>query len=227
MKPQMASRLRRSLHRMPTRGRSTVATAVADYDAIVTDQLSARCAEETPESTIFLDLETTGLDAHRCLTSLIGILYRQGDQFRLQQWYSGDCIDEARQLHRLLRLLRRFERVVTYNGDRFDLPFLETRWKWHRLESIHRLTSEDLLPEVRGKYRREWPNCRLPTAEERLLGIPRSEQDVPGSEAPRRFQDVVEGAPASVIEPIFLHNRRDLLSLVALRKVLMPATICS
>ena len=32
-----------------------------------------------------------------------------------------------------------------------------------------------------------------------------------------RFQDLREGAPFAVIEPIYLHNRRDLISLVGLR----------
>ncbi|MGB1398313.1 MAG: ribonuclease H-like domain-containing protein, partial [Planctomycetota bacterium] len=91
------------------------------------------------------------------------------------------------------------------------------RWKWHQLDSECPLISRDLLPLVRKKYRRTWPDCRLVTAEERLLGLPRCEADVPGSEAPLRFQDLREGAPFEVIEPIYLHNRRDLISLVGLR----------
>ncbi|HIO66243.1 MAG: hypothetical protein DSY81_07990 [Bacillota bacterium] len=198
----------------------------ADYDATVDHRVSSEWIEQTPHDVIFLDLETTGLRADRSLASMIGILHRDQDSLRLQQWYSGDVQTERRQLERLLRLLGRFDRVVTYNGNGFDLPFLRTRWGWHRLSGIAgAIESEDLLVEVRKRYRKQWPDCRLTTAEERLLATPRQGDDVPGSEAPLRFQDLREGAPVSVIEPVFEHNRRDLISLVALRIALQGVTI--
>ncbi|MEE2856261.1 MAG: ribonuclease H-like domain-containing protein [Planctomycetota bacterium] len=201
-------------------------TIPEDFDAIVDHRVDSDIIEQTPHDALFLDLETTGLRADRSLASMIGFLHREQDSLRLQQWYSGDVRMERRQLERLHRLLERFDRVVTYNGNGFDLPFLRTRWRWHRLSGITgALESEDLLVEVRKRYRKQWPDCRLTTAEERLLATPRQGDDVPGSEAPLRFQDLREGAPVSVIEPVFEHNRRDLISLVALRIALQGVTI--
>jgi len=226
LKGDRLHRLRRSLRKSAPPKGARPATMVPDYDAIVDGQVGRQWIDQTPDDVIFLDLETTGLRADRSLTSLIGILYRQQDSLRLEQWYSGDVAGERRQLQRLQRLLERFDRVVTYNGNGFDLPFLRCRWRWHQLAGISDgCESLDLLVDVRRRYRKEWPNCRLTTAEERLLGIPRCSDDVPGSEAPLRFQDMRQGAPLSVIEPVLLHNRRDLISLVGLRIELLKVTI--
>ncbi|MDE0960704.1 MAG: ribonuclease H-like domain-containing protein [Planctomycetota bacterium] len=226
MKGDQLSRLRRSLRKNAPQEGSRLPTRVPDYDAIVDHQVDPQWIEQTSEDVIFLDLETTGLRPERSLTSLIGILYRQQDSLRLEQWYSGDVADERRQLERLQRFLGRFDRVVTYNGNRFDLPFLRSRCHWHRLGGISAAcVSSDLLVDVRRRYRKEWPNCRQTTAEQRLLGLPRCTTDVPGSEAPKRFQDLRGGAPLSVIEPVLLHNRRDLISLVGLRIELLKVTI--
>ncbi len=226
MRGDFQSRLRRSLRRRDSARASIDPTEVEDFDQRVADEIDAELLEETPEDAIFLDLETTGLRADRSLTSLIGILYRENDSMRLEQWYSGDVVAERRQLQRLQQYLGRFRTIVSYNGNGFDVPFLRTRWRWHRIaDPTVSMESLDLLVPVRKKYRGRWSDCRLATVERELLGLPRCAQDLPGSEAPLRFQDLREGGPVSLIEPVLLHNRRDLMSLVALRKVLLGVTI--
>ena len=101
MRGDFQSRLRRSLRRRDSARASIDPTEVEDFDQRVADEIDAELLEETPEDAIFLDLETTGLRADRSLTSLIGILYRENDSMRLEQWYSGDVVAERRQLQRL------------------------------------------------------------------------------------------------------------------------------
>ncbi len=169
-----------------------------------------------PEDSIFLDLETTGLGGNS-LVALAGTLRREGDRFRLRQLVAFGAADERSVLESLLGEIAHSERVITYNGRSFDLPFLARRLRWHRLPALScALRHRDLLLEVRRRYRREWPDCSLGTAEQRLLSVRRPAADVPGSEVPRRFADVREGAPPALITPIILHNRFDLTSLVAL-----------
>ncbi len=223
-----AGRVRRSLKKLrasPLLG-SSEPTIPDDVEEDLEGVISNEVLDSTPQDVLFLDLETTGLRADRSLAAMIGFLYRRGSALHLSQWYSGDAPGERRQLQRLHERFDEFREVVTYNGDRFDLPFLRQRSLWHRLPAETSLSSNDLLPQIRKKYRKEWPDCRLVTAEERLLGIPRNLQDVPGSEAPLRFQDLREGAPLEVIKPVFLHNRRDLISLVGLRYRLLEGILC-
>ena len=216
---QGKQRLRRVIQKLQPKNtlQTFSPTIPEDVEVDLEGVVSPEVLNQTPEDVMFLDLETTGLRASSSLAAMIGFLYRKGTVPHLSQWYAGDAASERRQLKRLRETMAEFREIVTYNGDGFDLPFLCQRWKWHRLDSECPLISRDLLPLIRKKYRRSWPDCRLVTAEERLLGLPRCEADVPGSEAPMRFQDLREGAPFAVIEPIYLHNRRDLISLVGLR----------
>ena len=74
--------------------------------------------------------------------------------------------------------------LVSYNGKGFDVPVLQARTRLHG----HRYDWSgpdhmDLLYTVRRAYRRHWPDCRLQTAERRLLAIRRVD-DLPGAEAP-------------------------------------------
>lgn len=211
--------------RTPTTQRTP--TVPDDVEEDLKDVVCQEVLDDTPEDVLFLDLETTGLRADRSLAAMIGFLYRKGAVLHLSQWYAGNTARERFQLERLRETMRHFREIVTYNGDGFDIPFLQKRWQWHRLATDCPLESNDLLPQIRRRYRSEWPNCRLVTAEERLLGLPRSEDDVPGSEAPLRFQDLREGAPLKVIEPIYLHNRQDLISLTGLRSTLRKKILCS
>ena len=223
-----ACRIRRALKKQAERTgrRQLTPTIPIDVEEDIVGEVSDDVLQATPEDVLFLDLETTGLRAERSLAAMIGFLYRRGDVLHLSQWYSGDAPSEGMQLRRLIDIQAQFREIVTYNGDGFDLPFLRQRYRWHRFPSDCTLISNDLLPQIRKRYRREWPDCRIVTAEERLLGLPRCDDDVPGSEAPLRFQDLREGAPQSVIEPIYLHNRRDLISLVGLRFMLREGMLC-
>jgi uncharacterized protein YprB with RNaseH-like and TPR domain len=187
------------------------ATAPSDH---FSSDFPPRCPFD--ERSLFLDLETTGLTAAERI-ALAGTLRPEGGALRLRQRFAFDAADERLVLEGLLVEIQNSDVVITYNGRSFDLPFLARRLRWHRLPELPEdLRHIDLLLEVRRRHRREWPDCSLATAEERLLGKQRTGPDVPGREVPRRFADVREGAPVDLLVPVTRHNRIDLTSLVAL-----------
>ncbi len=69
----------------------------------------------TEFDTCFLDIETTGLDADRHDVTVVGIY--DGDE--------SDVFVRGRDLEKLPKALEQYGHVVTFNGARFDLPFLE------------------------------------------------------------------------------------------------------
>ncbi len=73
----------------------------------------------------------------------------------------------------------------------------------------------DLLHPVRRRWRGQWPNCRLATAERELLGVLR-EDDLPGSEAPRAWLDYLRGGNAHNLRRVAAHNAQDLRSLAGI-----------
>jgi hypothetical protein len=108
--------------------------------------------------------------------------------------------------------------MVSFNGRAFDLPLLETRYtvalrdRW-RLTRVPHL---DLLYPSRRLWSSSLADCRLSTLEQQVLGIERTEQDVPGALIPGMYLDYLRTGDASEMTRVIYHNAIDILSLVGL-----------
>nr|MBA3888750.1 ribonuclease H-like domain-containing protein [Acidobacteriota bacterium] len=109
--------------------------------------------------------------------------------------------------------------IVTYNGKTFDVPVMETRWAFHRMEMpLAGIPHFDMLHPARRLWRRSTSRseegCRLTNLERTLLDM-RRVGDVPGFEIPERFFRFLRSGDARPLEPVLEHNRLDLVSLAA------------
>jgi hypothetical protein len=122
---------------------------------------------------------------------------------------------------------------VTYNGKTFDVPVMETRWSFHRMEMpLEGVPHFDMLHPARrlwktspratasprrayGMALEEDGGCRLAHLERKLFAVERR-GDVPGLEIPSRFFRFVRYGDPDPLEPVLEHNRIDLVSLAAL-----------
>lgn len=112
---------------------------------------------------------------------------------------------------------------VTYNGRIFDLPLLEMRYMISRRERIPlgRRPQLDLLYLVRRLWRRELADCKLSTVEREVLGVERSEEDVPGALIPAMYQRFLQTGQTEDMLRVLYHNEIDILSLVVLAAALI------
>lgn len=167
----------------------------------------------------FLDLETTGLAGGAgTLGFLVGLGAFVDGRFRLRQYFLRDPAEEAGMLHALQEDLERAGGFVTFNGRAFDMPLLEMRYQIG-LRRRWRLTAQpqlDLLYPSRRLWRRGLPDCRLGTLEGEVLGVERTEADVPGALIPGMYQDYLRTGDASELGRVIYHNAQDILSLVGL-----------
>ena len=167
----------------------------------------------------FLDTETTGLvGGAGTLVFLVGVGRFIEDQFVLRQYFLRDPGEEPAMLEALREDLRAASGFVTFNGRSFDLPLLEMRYVMG-LRDRWKLTSWphlDLLHPARRLWRRELPNCRLSTLERRVLGVQRTEDDVPGAEIPGLYLDYLRTGESGPLQRVVYHNEVDVLSLVGL-----------
>ena len=105
--------------------------------------------------------------------------------------------------------------IVTYNGKTFDVPVMETRWMFHRMEMpLNEVPHFDMLHPARRLWRHDEQGCRLSTLERTLFDV-RRVGDVPGLEIPSRFFGFVRSGDPRPLEPVLEHNRIDLVSLAA------------
>ncbi len=187
---------------------------------------------------LFFDLETTGLSGGAgTLAFLVGCGYFDDDGFHTRQLFLSGYEAEREVLDALTALAGRFGGLVTFNGRTFDVPLIETRYLFHRLESpFADMPHFDMLHPARKLWRRrniaqpshrerwsggrpgEGASCALGALEEAILGVERV-GDVPGFEIPSRYFHYLRTGDLAPLEPVFEHNRLDLLSLAAITAI--------
>src|SRR3972149_7844728 len=68
----------------------------------------------------YLDIETTGLSPSDCMVTVVGLYICNGDDTRVIQLVGKDITRDS-----LADALEGVNMLHTYNGSRFDLPFLQ------------------------------------------------------------------------------------------------------
>jgi len=171
----------------------------------------------TPRACVFMDTETTGLAGGTGThVFLLGMARFSGDTLELCQLFLSGFRGESAMLSAAREFLRDADSLVTFNGRSFDSPLLAARYRLAGMDDpFARLRHVDLLHPTRRTFKNCWPDCRLQTAERRLLGVARV-GDLPGSEAPRAWFDWVRHGRDEALSGVCSHNRLDLLSLAVL-----------
>lgn len=193
----------------------------------------------------FLDTETTGLGGGAGVYAfMIGVGTfepwpdpAQGapgvsTHFVVRQFFMRSPAEERAVLVALANLLDAYELTVTFNGRSFDLPLLRARYAQNRrfapLRGGVALLAEDrphldLLHPARRLWRKRLQSCRLINLETMILGLQRSEDDVPGYLIPALYTDYVRTGNAAEMRRVFYHNSEDIVSMVALAERLSRA----
>jgi uncharacterized protein YprB with RNaseH-like and TPR domain len=177
-----------------------------------------RLAEVALDRIAFIDTETTGLAGGTgTYVFLVGVGVFEEEQFTVHQFFMRDYDEEPAQFQALGRLLGGLEAVVSFNGKSFDLPLLETRFVMVR-QPPH-LTGAphlDLLIPARRFWKYRLPSCALSSLETEVLGVRRTQEDVPGWLIPSLYAEYARSGDAREMPRIFYHNVQDILSLVTL-----------
>jgi len=178
-----------------------------------------------------IDIETTGLSGGAGnVAFLVGLgeLDTVGPdgtgEIRLTQLFLGDFDAEPAFLDALETLLSGAAdatranvppRVyLTYNGSRFDLPVLRSRFLLNRRrfpEELHL----DVLHLTRRLYGRAIGSCSLGNVEERVLGV-RRDLDLPSAEVPGRYLEYLKLRQTEQLDAVFAHHESDVVNLLRL-----------
>lgn len=172
----------------------------------------------------FIDIETTGLYSTQPLF-LVGIMgFRDDRAVFLRQFLARSYEEEAAVLAAVRDELDRFPVIATYNGRRFDLPYIRDRMTFHGIECGSCRLHVDLLRVVRRLYRGLLPDCRLVTVAAHLLGYERH-GDIPSSLIPEVYHEFVRSRNPALIRPILEHNAMDLHALVLILENMLDEAV--
>ncbi|MCS6848374.1 MAG: ribonuclease H-like domain-containing protein [Anaerolineae bacterium] len=178
-------------------------------------------AEVDLRRALFLDTETTGLNGGAgTFAFLVGLGYFDDERFVVEQFFLRDPAEEAAMLCEVDRRVNDRQLIVTFNGQAFDVPLLESRFVLSRIASPfagkHHL---DLLLPARRVWRGSLDSCSLGSLEFHLLGVRREQRDVPGAVIPFLYREYLAAGGGNLNEDmqrVMYHNLNDVLSMVAL-----------
>lgn len=171
---------------------------------------------------LFLDIETTGLSRAKHQIYLIGCAHIvDGNNIYVNQFFAEKPDEEAALLAEFLKFLEaeQTKRIITFNGNGFDLPFLAARAeKWnvplmfsgYELFDIYRaLTKHKRLFNL--------ANYRQKTVET-FLGLAR-EDKYSGGELISVYENYVKTPDDEAKRLLLLHNYEDVLGMADLLSV--------
>lgn len=181
-------------------------------------------AGDPPAPWLCLDTETSGLAGGTGTWVFLTGALRQSEQgWVLRQILLTRLDAEPAYLDAIRGEFARPARLLTYNGRSFDAPLLATRFRLAGVaDPLAGLPHLDLLGSVRRAFGRCWPDCRLATAESRLLGLERRD-DLPGAAAPMAWLAWLRRGERAPLARVLRHNRLDLCSLAGLLRPLDAA----
>ena len=84
--------------------------------------------DDTPASKIIIyDIATTSFEAANGCVFLIGTAYLKDDRLMIKQFFSEDISEEPGLLKEFFGFCEGFDKIVSYKGDSFDIPYIAGR----------------------------------------------------------------------------------------------------
>lgn len=162
-----------------------------------------------------LDIETTGLDPKRDKLVVLGLIYfdNKKNKFYIDQYFSNNDKEEMKLL-KIYKEKIKNRKLITYNGEIFDLPFLNIRLIENKLEPIFP-ENKDLFKIIKSKRKLiEFESMKLINIE-KIVGIERND--------PSRYKVISKLSDKDENRnnpwPILIHNKNDLIATEAISNI--------
>ncbi len=161
-----------------------------------------------PHCEAYLDIETTGLTFSASEITVVGIYLCRGKEAEFIQFVGRDISADG-----ILEALEGIDVLYTYNGSRFDLPFIHSQYGINLAELFrHR----DLMYDCWGK--KLYGGLK---GVERQLGLKRKLPDMNGYEAVRLWWKYVDSFDLDALNKLLEYNKEDVINLKTLRDILV------
>ena len=181
------------------------------------------------------DKETLGLDPRRAPVILAGMMCVSPDgTAQVKQFFLEEPEEEHILLDRIVEELNKYDYIVTFNGHRFDIPYVEKRYKmiYHCLPDV-RPYDLDLYLVIKGHsgLKETLPSLRQKCIEEYMGLASERDDEISGGESVQLYYEyLLEEDPAlkeSIKKTILLHNYDDVVQLYRLLPILMALSTIS
>jgi len=156
----------------------------------------------------YLDIETTGLSPEYTKITVVGIHLFDGFDTKFIQLLGEDITAD-----RLFETLTGVSIIYTYNGSRFDLPFISRRLG---IDLAQLYNHHDLMYDC-------WRNGLYGGLKsvERQLGIERRVKEISGYEAVRLWWKYINDYDEDALNTLLEYNKEDVINLKTIKERLL------
>lgn len=170
-----------------------------------------------PDDALFFDIETTGLSHRSSHLYMIGAICKIQGELTFIQWFLQKPSEEKEVLTLFSELLKGYRTLIHFNGQSFDIPYLQDRCKFWDLEdpfsSHENIQSLDLYLELR-KYRKALQMTSMKQKDwEELLHFPRTDR-MSGKELIQVYHSYLQTGGDRELQYLLLHNHDDLYGML-------------
>lgn len=178
------------------------------------------------------DIETTGLDPARSKFILGGLAYAEEGfpegEIKIEQYFAEKPEEEKEALEKCLEALSKLDVVITYNGTRFDMPYIKYRAAQYGIGFKYDMPHNLDLYYVINKFselRKMLPNLKQKTVEN-YFGLWETRTDeISGAESIELYSEYVKTGDKELLDKILLHNSDDVMQLTKLVPIVKKADV--
>ena len=159
------------------------------------------------DSVAFVDIETTGLSQHRDKITVVGIYDGRESKVYVRDINLDEIVEE----------FSKYRLLVSFNGARFDLPFIKSEFPEIEFKQLH---IDLMYPLRRIGYSGGLKNI------EKLLGISRSEdtEGMTGFDAVKLWKQYERG-DREALDKLIKYNKEDIVNLKTIIELTYPKMV--
>lgn len=174
---------------------------------------------ELSDNDVFFDIETTGLSRKYSHIYMIGIGVIENEFYKITQFFAETVLEERKVIEAFLNSIPEYSRLITYNGDRFDIPFVaEKNEQFRNMIDNGFISSFDIYKAIKPLK----SFLRLPALKQKnieaFLGINR-EDKYDGGKLIKVYEEYQKRPDDEDEHFLIIHNREDVYGMLPLLKI--------
>lgn len=172
------------------------------------------------EDLLFFDIETTGFSGDYNTVYLIGCVYFKDEKPCFTQWFADTKKSETEIIGHFFDFARNYKTLIHFNGDTFDIPFMEKRC--HALDlpyTFDALNSIDIYKRIKPYKKHLGLESLKQKAIEAFLGIDRDDL-YSGGQLIDVYSEYLKTHDEYLLNLLLLHNEDDLKGMPKLLPIL-------
>ena len=176
-------------------------------------------------SLLFFDIETTGLSARMSYIYLIGAIAWENHTWTCTQWFAESTYEESIVLKEFLDYSQSRSLLIHFNGDRFDIPYINEKCETYHLNTtLSSIVRRDLHRMIQPLRKMLQLTSLKQKSLEAFLHVNRDDEFT-GGELISVYQSYLRVPDQDKLDSLFLHNYEDLLGMIAILPILSYQTI--